>query len=245
MSAFFVDHLLKGRRFLVTGSTGGAGSRTAIEISRCGGICTLVARSAEKAEKVLRDLHGSGHSVSIVGGPLHPEGTFDGIFHASGVEHIGPLLGNTPEKREEVDDASIGTAISLLALTASRKLPLVKDGGSIVFMSSVAATHGQSGMSLYCASKGAIESLTRAAAVELAPRRIRVNAIRAGAFASPMHTRITQRSTPEAVDAYAQKHLLGFGRAEDIANAALFLLADTSKWITGTMLICDGGYSAK
>jgi NAD(P)-dependent dehydrogenase (short-subunit alcohol dehydrogenase family) len=132
-----------------------------------------------------------------------------------------------------------------LQATASRKTPLVKDSGSIVFMSSVAATHGQTGMSLYCASKGAIESLTRAAAVELAPRRIRVNAIRAGAFASPMHTRITQGMTEAAIDAYAAKHLFGFGRPEDVAHAVVFLLSDMAKWVTGSIFTIDGGYSAK
>jgi NAD(P)-dependent dehydrogenase (short-subunit alcohol dehydrogenase family) len=122
---------------------------------------------------------------------------------------------------------------------------LVKDGGSIVLMSSVAATHGQAGMSLYCASKGAVESLVRAAAVELAPKRIRVNAIRAGAFASPMHSRITQGMTEKAIDDYAQKHLFGFGRPEDVAYPVVFLLSDMARWVTGSIWNVDGGYSAK
>lgn len=246
MSAYFVPHLLQGRRFLITGATGGAGSRTAIEISRVGGICTLVARSAEKAEKVLRELHGSGHGLHIkeFNLPERLEGQFDGIFHAQGSEHIAPLSGQ-PFGFDKVFAASVVPARDLLQATSQRNNPLVKDGGSIVFMSSVAATHGQTGMSLYCASKAAVEGLVRAAAVELAPRRIRVNAIRAGAFQSPMHQRIIQRSTPEAVDKYAERHLLGFGRTDDIAHAALFLLGDTSKWITGTCMEVDGGYGAR
>ena len=245
MSAYFVPHLLQGRRFLITGATGGAGSRTAIEISRVGGICTLMARDAAKAEKVLRELNGSGHSTIVVGDMVtvaFDGGPYDGIFHAQGAELIAPL--SMPDI-EGVFDPSVRAGIFILQHAAMRKSSIIKDGGSIVFMSSVAATHGQTGMSLYCASKGAIESLVRAAAVELAPRRIRVNALRAGAFQSPMHTRITQRSTPEAVDKYAERHLLGFGRPESIAHAALFLLADTSSWITGTSLVVDGGYSCK
>lgn len=250
MSAYFVPHFLQGRRFLITGATGGVGSRTAIEISRCGGICTLVARDAGKAEKVLRELHGSGHGVHLyeAGGAilnisqLHG---FDGLFHASGAEHVNAMSLSTNDARAKVFDPSVGVGIGLLAGAALKKDSLIKDGGSIVFMSSVAATHGQTGMSLYCASKGAIESLVRAAAVELAPRRIRVNAIRSGAFQSPMHTRITQRSTPEAVDKYAERHLFGFGRAEDISHAALFLLGDTSRWVTGSIWNVDGGFDAK
>lgn len=238
MSAFFVPHLLQGRRYLITGATGGAGSRTAIEISRCGGICTLVARDLAKAEKVLRELHGQGHGVRVM-----DTGGFDGIFHAAGMEFVAPL--SQSFDTEAVFDPSVNKAFHLMSEVGARHRPLVKDGGSIVFMSSVAAVRGQAGMSLYCASKAAIEGLARAAAVELAPRRIRVNCIRAGGFASPMHTRITSHSTPDAIDEYARRHLLGFGRTEDIANAAIFLLSDASRWCTGGMFPIDGGYSAK
>lgn len=246
MSAFYVPHLLQGRRFLVTGATGGAGSRTAIEISRCGGICTLVARNAVRAEKVLRELSGSGHGVLLPdeGGGIDcaEKAPYDGWFDAVGAEVIKPLA--TSFDWSDAFHANIGNAFSMLAGVGSRAKPLVKDGGSIVLMSSVAATHGQVGMSLYCAAKAAVEGLVRAAAVELAPRRIRVNAIRAGAFASGMHARICSRSTPDAVDAYARRHPMGFGRPEDISNVALFLLSDMGRWITGASWAVDGGYSA-
>ena len=240
MSAFFVPHFLKGRRYLITGATGGAGSRTAIEISRVGGVCTLVCRDLQKGSKVLGELMGQGHGIYAGMG-----GGFDGIFHASGHEVLSPLSANNDSKLEDVFGPAVEDLLRLLSQVGHRTQPLVKDGGSIVLMSSVAAIRGQVGMSLYCASKAAIEGLTRAAAVELAPRRIRVNCIRAGGFASPMHTRITQHMTPEAIDAYASKHLFGFGRPEDIAHAALFLLGDTSRWITGTALTVDGGMTAK
>lgn len=249
MSAFFSPHFLKDRRYLVTGATGGAGSRTAIELSRVGAKCTLVARDADKAEKVLRELQGSGHTVHLynsVGLNFDGLAQFDGIFHASGAEWMRRANMMEDGDWAKVSSPSVSVGAGLIANAVSKKEGgLVKDGGSIVFMSSVAATHGQAGMMLYHASKGAIEALVRAAAVELAPRRIRVNAIRAGGFASPMHSRITQRMTEDAIDAYANRHLLGFGRTEDIANAALFLLGDTSKWVTGSCMVVDGGYSAK
>lgn len=248
MSAFYVPHLLKGRRFLITGATGGAGSRTSIEISRVGGICTLVARDPTKAEKVLRELMGPGHTVAnhwldgelqlLAGGP-----PYDGIFHAAGAEHIGALR-EAWKHEADVFHPSLRMGLTLLKNVGGNP-SILKDGGSIVFMSSVAAVRGQTGMSLYCASKGAVEALVRAAAVELSTRRIRVNCIRAGGFASPMHSRMTQRMTMEAIDAYANRHLFGFGKAEDIAHAALFLLGDTSRWITGTELTVDGGFTAR
>lgn len=248
MSAYFAPHFLQGRRYLITGATGGAGSRTAIEISRVGGICTLVARDGDKAEKVMRELHGAGHNIHLhnaAGLSLEGLTGYDGVFHAAGVEYI--RAANVVEENDiaKVFFPSLHVGFGIVGNAVSKGAKLVKDGGSIVMMSSVAATHGQSGMTLYCASKGAIEALVRAAAVELAPKRIRVNAIRAGAFASPMHTRITQGMTEAGIDAYAARHLLGFGKAQDIAHAALFLLGDTSSWITGTCMEVDGGFSCR
>lgn len=247
MSAYFVGHLLKGRRFLVTGATGGAGSRTAMEISRVGGMCSLVAPDPTKGEQVLRELHGSGHTMlnHFVDGELQLEasGPFDGIFHAAGIEHVGALK-DAWHSEAAVFHPSLRMALTLMKGVGG-KPSLLKDGGSIVLMSSVAAVRGQTGMSLYCASKAAIEGLTRAAAVELASRRIRVNCIRAGGFDSPMHRRILQRATPQQIDTYADKHLFGFGKSEDIAHAALYLLSDAARWVTGTSMVVDGGFSAR
>jgi NAD(P)-dependent dehydrogenase (short-subunit alcohol dehydrogenase family) len=77
----------------------------------------------------------------------------------------------------------------------------------------------------------------------LASKGVRVNAIAAGAVKTEMHAEIVKDQPDEVIQAYRQKHLLGFGEPEDIANAAAFLLSDTSKWITGTTMIVDGGYS--
>lgn len=243
MSGVFNEHLLQGRNFLLTGATGGAGSRTALEVSRVGGICHLVARDLDKAGKVLESLHGSGHRVlPHDGGVIDLTGQvqYDGVFHAAGMEMIAPLRMTHGEAVEKVMHASLGLATSILSSTK-----LVKDGGSIVLMSSVAAVRGTAGMALYSASKAAVEGFSRAAAVELATRRIRVNCIRAGAFASPMHNRIAQRLTPEQMDQYVAKHPLGLGRVEDIANMALYLLSDAGRWITGQAIGVDGGMTAK
>lgn len=243
MSGVFNDHLLHGRQFLITGATGGAGSRTALEISRVGGICHLVARDLDKAGKVLESLHGSGHKVlpQEAGAVFCSEhGPYDGTFDAAGAEMIAPMGMHHHDAYSRVMFPIENT---IMLHSGAKKL--MKDGGSIVLMSSVAAARGTAGMTLYSASKGAIEGFARAAAVELAPRRIRVNCIRAGAFASPMHNRISQRLTPEQMDQYVAKHPLGLGRTEDIANMALYLLSDAGRWITGTAVAVDGGYGGK
>jgi NAD(P)-dependent dehydrogenase (short-subunit alcohol dehydrogenase family) len=130
------------------------------------------------------------------------------------------------------------SAFAILRAAASKGV--MADGGSIVLMSSVAAHRGTAGMVAYSAGKGAIEAMVRSAAAELAPRRIRVNALAAGAFRSPMHDRITKRMPQAAQDAYSASHPLGFGSVEDVARAVLNLLDEP--WTTGTVRIVDGGY---
>jgi NAD(P)-dependent dehydrogenase (short-subunit alcohol dehydrogenase family) len=119
------------------------------------------------------------------------------------------------------------------------------DGGACVIMSSAAGLRGQSGMAAYSASKAAVDGLVRSLAVELAPRQIRVNSIAAGAVKTAMHERLMTTLPQVAMEAYEAKHLLGFGNAEDVAAAAVFLLSPASCWITGTTMVVDGGYTVR
>jgi NAD(P)-dependent dehydrogenase (short-subunit alcohol dehydrogenase family) len=172
---------------------------------------------------------------------LPDEAPYDGIFHAAGIEKIALLRNYSSEKFAPMFK-TVEMLIELLAI-ADGHHGWLKDGGSIVAMSSVAAVCGTPGMSLYSASKGAIESLVRSAAIELAPRGIRVNAIRAGGFHSPMNQRIADRIGDFAYESYKARHPLGLGTSEDIAKVAQFLF--DNKWLTGSILTVDGGYSAK
>jgi NAD(P)-dependent dehydrogenase (short-subunit alcohol dehydrogenase family) len=131
-----------------------------------------------------------------------------------------------------------------IARAMSAKNALV-DGGSIVFMSSVAGSTGQVGMTAYSAAKAGIDGLVRSLACELAVKKIRVNSIAAGAVHTAMHDRLTKGSGDEATLAYSQSHLLGFGQAEDVAQAALYLLSPLSRWVTGTTMVVDGGYMVR
>lgn len=229
--------LLRGRRFIVTGAAGGAGRATARLISQLGGSVSCIGRDPERTEAIKRTLDGGGHDCAI-------SGEYHGIFHAAGVEHVGACSTWNLEKASEIFAPSVDLACELLG-KVGRRQSLLRDGGAVVMMSSVAAVCGTAGMTLYAASKAAIEGLVRSAAIEFAPRRIRVNAIRAGGFESPMHARIVSRAPPETIHDYERRHPLGFGHADDIANMAVYLLSDMGKWVTGTCVVCDGGYSCK
>ena len=165
---------------------------------------------------------------------------YDGIIHCAGAEIIRPLKSARNCRWED----GMMCARSAMGLLAAAAQGIVNPGGSVVLMSSVGAQRGTAGMVAYSAGKGAIEAMTRSAAVELAPMNIRVNAVAAGAFATPMHQRIVNKMAPSSVAAYAQKHPLGFGPVERVRDAVLFLLSDASAWTTGTVMVVDGGFSA-
>jgi len=119
------------------------------------------------------------------------------------------------------------------------------NGGSIVFISSVMGVTGESGKALYSMTKGALISAVRSMAVELATRRIRVNAISPGVVDTPMSKHAVYSKDESSINRIKSLHPLGLGQSADVANASLFLISDAARWITGTNLIVDGGYSTK
>jgi len=123
------------------------------------------------------------------------------------------------------------------------KSRLMAREGSIVLFSSVAARTGGAGLVSYTASKGAIESATRSLALELAPQKIRVNVVAPGIVRTPMSDSYLSKLSPEQITQLEAKHLFGFGQPEDVAGPVAFLLSEDARWITGSVLVVDGGYS--
>ncbi|WP_186258262.1 SDR family NAD(P)-dependent oxidoreductase [Burkholderia gladioli] len=251
----FSERCLAGGTYLVTGASSGLGRAAALAIAGAGARVIAGGRDAERLAATLDALPGSDHvaaahalddadvcadwvaQLAELHGPLH------GVFHAAGTELIRPARMTRQAQLDETFGASLFAAFGI-ARAAARK-GVMEDGASLVLMSSVAASTGQVGMTAYSAAKAGIEGLVRSLACELAPRRIRVNAIAAGAVRTAMHERLTRGSPDEAVAAYESSHLLGFGEPEDVAGAALFLLSGASRWITGTALAVDGGYRVR
>jgi NAD(P)-dependent dehydrogenase (short-subunit alcohol dehydrogenase family) len=169
-------------------------------------------------------------------------GTLHGLVHCAGMHKLRPLRVLNSQTVEDVMRINVGAAIGLAKSFCQKGV--AAPGGSIVLLSSVAGLTGQAGIAAYAASKGAIVALTKSLAVELAGDRIRVNCVAPGVVTTEMGQGLLGMLTPEQRTDLEAKHLLGLGCARDVAYAIAFLLADTARWITGTALVVDGGYTA-
>ena len=120
-----------------------------------------------------------------------------------------------------------------------------QDGGTILFMSSIYSRVGMPGQIGYAGSKGAVVAASRAMAIELARRNIRVNTLSPGFVRTPMTDEALAKLSDSQVKKIEDAHPLGTGSPEDVARAAVFLLAPQNRWITGIDLVIDGGYTAQ
>jgi NAD(P)-dependent dehydrogenase (short-subunit alcohol dehydrogenase family) len=247
---------LKDKRILVTGASSGIGAAAAILFAKAGAKLTVSGRHADRLKGTVVSLAGKGHSsllldledtdgiAKAIKTHCKEYGALNGMFHAAGVESIKPINIIKDKDLQSVFASSIGASL-MLAKAMTLKGVKAEGSTSLVFMSSVAGAIGQPGLSAYSASKGAVDAAVRSLAAELAPKQIRVNSLVAGAVQTDMHARITKDLPEQSIKDYADKHLFGFGEPSDIACAAQYLLSDASKWVTGTSLVVDGGYTCQ
>lgn len=247
---------LKGKTIVVTGASSGIGRETAILLSQLEANLVLVARNRDRLEAT-RDAMSSGNhrievfdlsaceeipkwmqSVAAVTGPIH------GVVHAAGKQAALPIRSAPKARIDDLLHTNLYSAM-MLARALVHKTCRPADGASLIFLSSVIAFRGKPALSIYGASKAALIGLTKSLAVELAPERIRVNCIAPGFVQTEMLEQAQELMTEEQIQALEHAHPLGFGTPRDVAHAAAFLLADTGRWITGSTLVIDGGYSAQ
>ena len=247
---------LNNKNIIITGASSGIGRQCAITFSQFGANIILVARNKEKLVQTFNELDKGNHVIfaqdlteydkleEIINVSVVKIGRISGLVHSAGIEMTLPLRGMQPSYYEEMFSVNAIAGFELAKIISKKKY-IDKDGTSFVFISSILGLLGKPGLIAYCASKGALISGTKAMALELAKKNIRVNCILPGVVETEMSNKIYENLPEESKKSIVNMHPLGLGKPEDIANSCAFLLSDASRWITGTNLIVDGGYSAR
>ena len=234
---------LHGKTVLVTGASSGIGRAVAIECARAGARIVLTGRDQARLDETMAALDGAGH-VSVVADLTVAEqtaplvaataGGLDGVVHAAGIDGLAPVRMLRQSFMQTVLDSNFMAPMLLTQqLLATKSL---RNGASIVFLSSIAAHTGTAGVGPYSASKAALEGMMRCLALEIAPRAMRANALAPGMVDTPL-----VNGDRDWLDQKAAMYPLGLGRPEDVAYAAIYLLADISRKVTGTQLHLNGG----
>ena len=242
----FNPFTLEGKVIFVTGASSGIGRQIAINCSRMGATIILNGRNEERLQEVLKELENDNHKIAEgditqkadISNIIDSLPKLDGIVHCAGIDH------RKPAKFMEEEDVNLvmGTNFAAPILLQSELLrqKKVKAGASIIFMSSMAANSPSMGHGLYSASKGALISYADCLALELAPRKIRVNCICPGMVWTKLilQDEVTEEELKKDEETYPLKR---YGTPDDIANLAIYLLSDAASWVTSSHISITGG----
>jgi len=246
---------LANKTAVITGGNSGIGLATAKEFIAQGAQVIITGRNQKSIDEAIALLGSNASGVIADSGNMAQIKTLadqvgaitsniDIIFINAGVGKFNSVDQMTEEMYDEIMDVNFKGAY----FTLQQLLPLVNDGGSIVFNTSINAHIGMVGASVYAASKAALLSLTKNLAAELLPRRIRVNAVSPGPVGTPLHSAeklgLTDDQLEEMGAALAKQIPIGrFGTAEELAKIITFFASDDSTYLLGAELIADGGMS--
>jgi NAD(P)-dependent dehydrogenase (short-subunit alcohol dehydrogenase family) len=243
------------RWIVVSGASSGIGRAIAVHLAAQGAKVVLMGRNVDRLNDTARlagaaerslvcplDLADLSAIAPAVRALVDKTGRLYGLCHAAGLSQTLPLAATRPERVRALMDVNFQAGLELARALVERAV-LDERGGSVVWLSSVYAHVGAPGQIAYCATKGAVGAAARAMALELAPRRVRVNCVSPGLVKTEMTLAAGSRMTDEQWARIEALHPLGVGSVQDVARAASFLLDPLNAWITGTDLVIDGGYS--
>ncbi|WPP01289.1 SDR family oxidoreductase [Pseudomonas sp. HR96] len=247
MPAVLENFSLSGKTILVTGASSGIGRQIALSCAEAGASLVISGRDSARLHQVLEELVPGEHRALLADlnqdaeleALVQEAGKIDGIVHCAGFAALAPVR---LISRAHIESQLGTNLVGPLLLTRQLLLRnLIREGGSILFISSISAHIGVHGVAAYSASKGAVEAMTRVLAMEVAKKKIRANCLAPGLVQTPLLE--AAKSTAGGLDHTLAQYPLGVGQPEDVANAAVFFLSPASRWITGTTLVMDGGHT--
>jgi len=234
---------------LVTGASSGIGKCIAIACSRMGAQLFITGRNSERLKETFLELDAFNHQQFVadlsldeeINDLVHSLPKLDGIVHVAGIVKPKPFQFLNRDELNQVMNINFYAPVLLSNLLVRKKL--VKNNASIVFISSISGVKGSFiGGTSYSASKGAINGIVKGMALDLAPKQIRVNTL----IPAMIDTGIFDGSgiTHEDLNEDKKRYPLGrYGKPEEVAYAAIYLLSDASAWTTGSNLLLDGGFT--
>lgn len=243
------------KAILLTGAGSGIGKATALYLSSINAKLLLLDINEEALTETLSLCNDTCDSLLIdlgdlssikekLEGKLKVFGALDGMVHIAGIPYVSPLKTINLANVEKVLNVNTLGALELAKIFTKFKI-YKTDNPSIVFLSSVYGLVGSAANVAYAMSKSALHGMTKSLAIELAPKRIRVNCIAPGFIKTEMLTEVSGRFDEHYYNRLNQLHPLGLGEANDIAYGITYLLSDMSKWVTGSILSVDGGFTAQ
>ncbi|KAF2507002.1 SDR family oxidoreductase [Flavobacterium zhairuonense] len=240
---------LKDKVAVITGGNSGIGYAAAKQLKEQGAQVIITGRRKEAIEKAAQELGvtavtANQASVSdienLVAKVKEDFGAVDILFINAGIAGLGTI----EQTSEELFDSIMNVNLRGAYFTLSKFIPILKDGASVVFLSSNTASMPGPGSSVYSASKTALNSVMKSAALELAPRKIRVNSVSPGPTETEVMKKVglDETTVKGIMDVVIEKvPLKQMGKSEDVAKMVSYLSSDAAKFITGADFIMDGG----
>ena len=242
---------LAGKRVFITGASSGLGWASALACARMGAEVIGTGRDEARLQQLLTELQAISalahqvvaadvtltadreRLVDQISAPVH------GVLHSAGASRLSPVRMVTEEHLNLLQQLNVNAPV--LLTRALLKKNLVRPGGAILFISSIAAHIGVPGVAIYSGTKAALIAIMRCLAMEVTKHKIRVNALCPALVETRLLEQTAQVTGAASMDEERSHYPLGFGKPDDVANAVIFFLSDASRWITGTDLIMDGG----
>lgn len=244
---------LGGKCILVTGASSGIGRGVAVACAKMGAKVVMSGRNEQRLQETLALLGGEGHLM--LSGDLNSEETrkeivdkmptLNGVVYCAGISQIQMAKFMDLPSLEGIFQTNVFSPLMLNSLLLKKKK--IQKDASIIFISSISGVfRSQIGEGGYGATKAALTGYVKSLALELSALGIRVNTIHPGIVETPILEVSNNTFGKEELESLQQKYpMKRFGKPEDIAHCAVYLLSDASSWMTGSNILIDGGYTLK